>query len=1430
MNLRNKSFRRALILFTVKFLTNRHATDKQTRNGQTHPTELFTHTHTDRSAALPSLCLPACRAESSLGLHRRGAMLGSCRPKLVYSRSRSVGHFKHGVTAKTSSSAVSMSLVPAPAPRVGMYRVSSLLPLVGLVILSCASAVTCSGGEDSPALDAALASQFKFLGSALCLLVLLSTPILLEGTMAFRLLLVVAPALFLLEQPLLGSGWMADTHTFYELACEYSAIGEGSVLGYASSARSMGGLCLSLSPMMFTLSTTGGVHDRMGDVPAAGSGAVCGSLVAWLLVPTAVAHGELLRAGATTPLFHVLDIAFFCAFAVAAARFAFLRALSSGLQSHAAELFCRTTSGNASPLPSSVSALLHRLPPASTRTISLSAPLVCVWFAAVGSFTHGVVSAVCILLLRLSPPFLATLQWLQSVTIVGLALLVAIPYDQLALQPARESDVSESVQKQESKAQTSSVEGFGRSHGASESIGQAASPIGTAALAPAPAPSSASTSDGFRPLARAGSSKVTVPPPPPRRSSTASSLHDSTGAGVSPSLGTRHPSTSEESVVDPSTVAAKRRPEAEHGAVPVSSLTLVCVDPGTPGSALRRKNSISATAVVVDEDDAPLSTDRVAQTVEDRIQAKLRRARSSVGPHGRSPSAARSEGDVQFPQTPPRSLSRAPTAECSATRVIDSSPGARGSQRRWCEEQLARSSFASSPAASPAAQRSPPPSPKRGPPAVFPRSPPPSPPDEGDLTNRHPSLEVRTSISERASRVERASLEPEGKQPRPSIVERHPSLQAVTHHDAPHGTSEPILSVTDRHPSLEEINHHDPPHRDEQPLPSITDRHPSLEEIAHHHHDWPPGPARENQAAEAVQRSAASAPKPGLMPAVTKMEPTAAVTAPSRSGSATEVVTSTVSGAPVIIGQPSSAAPPAPPPRKTRFQNDASCASPRPISFVAQQSTRRSSHPKGRDAAFLGTSSVGQASSCASLIHSESDDHGIYAESDDSASCADHQSCGASLIRSESETASEADHRASLIHSESDDVHFQADPANGSDQRLDAPMDGRMLMMGKREHRPMRKGYDVSAEQPLADRPHSAAQQRTDEEAGLTPLLSTSGDAEFGAGPASRDQIGEVYGLIPALLPIGMLLLLPWLAQLGVAQWPPPTPLGYMSANIRLASLFTFAANAHSTAALIAAIACLGLQPSSMLLRGQWQPPGARARLFEDSGRLGAAVARRSLMTAWLSAGMSLAFSFDWQPLLHLASRAACMTAASVHLLTVIGLTVATEHGTALDQVRGLYCEAGGGDMVLLAATVGGLLSSLFSLTYLPAFEQPHGRVRLPLPGFSPSQDNLLWACEVGTLSALLIAWPAAARRLDIRYAKRAQCTPRVRRRTASSGTSASPPKWRFEDFPEPPATAAQPRMSMAVTMAHAPEEPTPRPMLGERRTVHTCRRLSVAL
>ena len=82
-------------------------------------------------------------------------------------------------------------------------------------------------------------------------------------------------------------------------------------------------------------------------------------------------------------------------------------------------------------------------------------------------------------------------------------------------------------------------------------------------------------------------------------------------------------------MVDQSTVAAKRRPEAkEHGVVPVSSLTLVCVDPGTPGSALRRKNSISATAVVVDEDDAPLSTDRVAQTVEDRIQAKLRRARS----------------------------------------------------------------------------------------------------------------------------------------------------------------------------------------------------------------------------------------------------------------------------------------------------------------------------------------------------------------------------------------------------------------------------------------------------------------------------------------------------------------------------------------------------------------------------------------------------------------------------------------------------------------------------------------------------------------------------------------------------------------------------------------------------------------------------------
>ena len=144
-------------------------------------------------------------------------------------------------------------------------------------------------------------------------------------------------------------------------------------------------------------------------------------------------------------------------------------------------------------------------------------------------------------------------------------------------------------------------------------------------------------------------------------------------------------------------------------------------------------------------------------------------------------------------------------------------------------------------------------------------------------------------------------------------------------------------------------------------------------------------------------------------------------------------------------------------------------------------------------------------------------------------------------------------------------------------------------MMGKREHRPMRKDT-TSAQSSRSRIDRTVAQQRTDEEAGLTPLLSTSGDAEFGAGPASRDQIGEVYGLIPALLPIGMLLLLPWLAQLGLPQWPPPTPLGYMSANIRLASLFTFAANAHSTAALIAAIACLGLQPSSMLLRGQWQP------------------------------------------------------------------------------------------------------------------------------------------------------------------------------------------------------------------------------------------------
>jgi len=265
-----------------------------------------------------------------------------------------------------------------------------------------------------------------------------------------------------------------------------------------------------------------------------------------------------------------------------------------------------------------------------------------------------------------------------------------------------------------------------------------------------------------------------------------------------------------------------------------------------------------------------------------------------------------------------------------------------------------------------------------------------------------------------------------------------------------------------------------------------------------------------------------------------------------------------------------------------------------------------------------------------------------------------------------------------------------------------------------------------------------------------SPPFASSGTVYLQVGPSVNPKSSLANNFTRALLPVAFILLLPWLASVGFAQWPPPVPLGRLASE--LTSVSSFVSNPHSTLTIFFAF-FYGLTPSYPLLSGSWQLPERYDRSTLEVVA-STAVARRSLLLSWALLGASLALSFEWQPFVHVACRAFACVSAIVHLAGVAALLAFSgDAPISWDFMHRLYMDSPN----LFFVFVVGIIASLIAVSFLPSLNGPQPpHLRIAFPG-SPSDDNILLVSELCSIASLLLTWPLAAQRLDTNYAMRSQ-------------------------------------------------------------------------
>ena len=234
-------------------------------------------------------------------------------------------------------------------------------------------------------------------------------------------------------------------------------------------------------------------------------------------------------------------------------------------------------------------------------------------------------------------------------------------------------------------------------------------------------------------------------------------------------------------------------------------------------------------------------------------------------------------------------------------------------------------------------------------------------------------------------------------------------------------------------------------------------------------------------------------------------------------------------------------------------------------------------------------------------------------------------------------------------------------------------------------------------------------------------------------------------------MPLALLSVLPWLASLEIAPWPPEHEMG------RVVSYELSVLNAVSTAPLTAVLSAAlvhgALCPSWLLLSASSHPAddfhrsplppslttatGPTSCEFTTS-RLALRVAWPSLRLFWVLFGVVLMVPEALSDLVFDVARASWAAAALVHLMSLYWLAPSKEQVAAGEVARLAQ-------RLHLAIAVGLGAAVLTLLSASPLLSRATGDSRawaaLPWPG-SPSRDNLPWVCQSVMLGALIVAPP----------------------------------------------------------------------------------------
>ena len=228
-------------------------------------------------------------------------------------------------------------------------------------------------------------------------------------------------------------------------------------------------------------------------------------------------------------------------------------------------------------------------------------------------------------------------------------------------------------------------------------------------------------------------------------------------------------------------------------------------------------------------------------------------------------------------------------------------------------------------------------------------------------------------------------------------------------------------------------------------------------------------------------------------------------------------------------------------------------------------------------------------------------------------------------------------------------------------------------------------------------------------------------------------------------MPLALLSVLPWLASLEIAPWPPEHEMG------RVVSYELSVLNAVSTAPLTAVLSAAlvhgALCPSWLLLSARSHPaedshrsplPPSLTTATGPTSRFALRVAWPSLRLFWVLFGVVLMVPEALSDLVFDVARAAWAAAALVHLVSLSCLAPRREQVAAGEVARLAQ-------RLHLAIAVGLGAAVLALLSASPLLSRATGDSRawaaLPWPG-SPSHDNLPWVCQSVMLGALIVASP----------------------------------------------------------------------------------------